>query len=105
MKSRLARAIKDMSQWCHENMHKPVEWQWTKLCEKVRGHYCYDGITGNRRAIHMFLNEVYSKWRFWLNRRNREKRMTWEKFYRLRKRYPLPYPKLVHVDSSWGRKE
>jgi len=35
-------------------------------------------------------------WRKWLDRRNRQHEMIWDRFNRLLKRYPLPPPKIVH---------
>jgi hypothetical protein len=96
MKSRLARCIQSIKQWCRKNMHKPVREQWEKLKAKVNGHYAYYGITGNSRAIGSFRNQVHRQWRHWLNRRNRENSMTWVKFNLLLERYSLPLPKIVH---------
>ena len=96
MKSRLARSIRSIEQWCRENLHKPVQMQWKTLCAKVRGHNAYYGITGNIRAISSFVLQVKRCWKRWLNRRNNERNMTWAKFKLLLKRYPLPYPKIIH---------
>ena len=96
MKSRLARSIQRIEQWCRKNMHYPVQTQWNTLCAKVKGHYAYYGITGNSRALRAFIFQVGRYWRKWLNRRNSERNMTWEKFNLLLKRYPLPAPKIVH---------
>ena len=96
MKSRLARSIQSISQWCRKNMHKPVREQWEELKAKVRGHYAYYGITGNFRSIGGFRYLVERRWKEWLNRRNRENSMTWKEFSLLLKRYPLPPPKIVH---------
>ena len=96
MKSRLARSIQNIRQWCRKNMHKPVREQWEKLKAKVSGHYAYYGITGNIRSLGEFLWLVNRQWKYWLNRRNREHSMTWKKFNLLLKRYPLPPPKIVH---------
>jgi group II intron reverse transcriptase/maturase len=96
MKSRLARSIKNIRQWCRKNMHEPVREQWKKLKAKVNGHYAYYGITGNFRSIGKFRRLVERQWKDWLNRRNRENSMTWEKFNLLLKRYPLPPPKIIH---------
>jgi group II intron reverse transcriptase/maturase len=96
MKSRLARSIQRIEQWCRKNMHKPVQMQWKTLCAKMRGHYAYYGITGNSRALGYFVNQVRRRWKQWLNRRNNERNMTWEKFELLLKHYPLPLPKIVH---------
>ncbi len=60
------------------------------LSRKLRGHYAHYGITGNVRALVRFRYEVERRWRKWLTRRSWATRMTWEKFDRLRERYPLP---------------
>ena len=95
MKSRLARAVKSIDQWCRKNLHKPVRMQWKTLCAKVRGHYAYFGITGNKRSLGSFIYQVRRRWKRWLNRRNNERNMTWKKFFLLLNRYPLPTPKIV----------
>jgi len=96
MKSRLARSIQNIRQWCRKNRHKPVREQWEKLKAKVKGHYAYYGITGNFRSLGNFLNLVERQWRHWLNCRNRENSMIWEKFKLLLERYPLPLPQIIH---------
>ena len=96
MKSRLARSIQRIDQWCRENRHSPVREQWKKLCVKVRGHYAYYGITGNSRSLGKFLYQVRRGWKRWLNRRNNKRKLFWEKFEILLARFPLPIPKIVH---------
>jgi group II intron reverse transcriptase/maturase len=41
MRSRLARSIQRISEWCRRNRHRPMVEQWKELCAKVRGHYLY----------------------------------------------------------------
>jgi group II intron reverse transcriptase/maturase len=96
MKSRLARSIQKIEQWCRKNRHRPIQEQWKKLCEKVRGHYAYYGITGNSCSLGKFLFQVHRSWQRWLNRRNSKRKLTWEKFNLLLARYSLPTPKVVH---------
>jgi RNA-directed DNA polymerase len=93
---RLSRAVRSIAQWCRLNRHRPVCEQHTILSQKVRGHYAYYGITGNARALGCFLMAVHRAWRKWLDRRNRLREMTWDRFNRLLKRYPLPPPRIVH---------
>ena len=95
MKSRIVRSVQKVDQWRRKNRHKPVSVQWKKLCEKVRGHYGYYGITGNSRSLGNFLNQVHSSRRRCLNRRNSSRKLTWEKFNLLLARYSLPIPKAV----------
>jgi group II intron reverse transcriptase/maturase len=93
---RLSRAVRSIAQWCREHRHCPVGEQHATLSQKVRGHYAYYGITGNARALSWFLLAVHRAWRKWLDRRNRNRTMTWERFNRLLERYRLPPPRIVH---------
>jgi RNA-directed DNA polymerase len=93
---RLSRAVQSIAQWCRAHRHLPVAQQYATLSQKVRGHYAYYGITSNARALQGFLWAVHRVWRKWLNRRNHRRSMTWERFYWLIRRYPLPRPKIVH---------
>ena len=43
----------------------------------------------NSGSLTRFLHEVGPRWRKWLNRRNRIRSMTWEKFCGILRRYPL----------------
>jgi len=100
MSKRFTRAVRSIYQWCRDHRHLPVRVQWDKLCQKVRGHYAYYGVTGNGRMLDRFLCVVERAWRKWLDRRNRERRLTWDQFNRLKKRYPLPLPKIYHPGST-----
>ena len=93
---RLSRSVRSIAQWCRWNRHRPVREQHAALSQKVRGHYAYYGITGNGRALQGFLEAVKRCWRKWLDRRNRQREMIWDRFNRLLKRYPLPPPTIVH---------
>ena len=93
---RLSRAVRSIAEWCREHRHLPVCEQHATLSQKVRGHYAYYGITGNARALFWFLCAVHRAWRQWLNRRNRNREMTWDRFNRLLTRYRLPPPRIVH---------
>ena len=86
---RFSRAVRNIDQWCQDNRHLPIAEQHKKLNEKLRGHYAYYGVTGNSGSLTRFLHEVGPRWRRWLNRRNRLRSMTWEKFCAILRRYPL----------------
>jgi group II intron reverse transcriptase/maturase len=96
MKSRLARSIQKIEQWCRENRHKPIREQWKELCAKVQGHYVYYGITGNGKSLELFVRQVKRSWRRWLDCRNSKRSLVWEKFELLYARYALPLPRIVH---------
>jgi group II intron reverse transcriptase/maturase len=90
--------LKKMSEWCRENRHSPIRWQHQKLCQKLKGHYAYYGITGNIDSLQMYLHEVTRIWKKWLNRRSwRGHKLTWDRFNDMLKEHiPLPPAKIVH---------
>ena len=94
--SRLSRALRSIAQWCRQHRHQPLGEQQHTLSQKLRGHFAYYGITGNSSALSEFRTAVVRCWRFWLNRRNRERSLDWDHFNRLLQRYPLPLTKVVH---------
>jgi group II intron reverse transcriptase/maturase len=93
---RLSRAVRSIALWCRSSRHRPVGDQHRTLSQKVRGHFAYYGITGNARALSCFKMAVHRCWHKWLNRRNRERTLDWDKFNRLLERYPLPPVRVVH---------
>jgi len=94
-RSRLRRALVQVTLWCRANRHLPVVEQQRSLNLKLRGHYGYYGITGNFRALKGFRNEVVRSWRRWLDRRSQRARMNWTRFKALLQRYPLSPPRVV----------
>ena len=94
--SRLRRATLAMSEWCRENLHRPLAEQHRKLCQKLRGHYAYYAITGNSGALSAFRENVTAHLRKWLSRRKRGHPIRWDIFGRLLEHYPLPHPRIVH---------
>jgi group II intron reverse transcriptase/maturase len=89
--NRFTRAVKTISQWCRSHRHDPIPEQYKKLCQKLRGHAAYYGITGNSPALGRYRYEVLLVWRKWLARRRRAWRASWSWMHRLLARYPLPY--------------
>lgn len=102
--SRFSRALKRASQWFRFVLHQPVAWQHEQLVRKLNGHSNYYGISGNSAALWRFRFEVSRLWRKWLDRRSNKAQMTWPRFQRLQKRYPLPRPilrkGLVHCAAN-----
>jgi len=95
-KGRLARAVKKITQWCKVYRHLPVKDQHKALVRKLKGHYAYYSITGNGASLNRFRTQATRAWRTWLRRRSQKTRLTWERFCRLLKRYPLPSVRIVH---------
>ena len=95
-KSRLARAIKKVTEWIRKNRHLPLKEQQLKLKQKMAGHYGYYGITGNFRSLARYHFAIQKNWHKWLGRRSRLRTFTWDKFNEILKRFPLPRPRIVH---------
>lgn len=93
--NRLHRSVKRIADWCRVHRHDSIRDQHRMLSRKVRGHYAYFGITGNARALGLFLHAVERAWQKWLARRSREG-MGWPRFTRLLQRFPLPPVRVVH---------
>ena len=93
---RLRRAILAVTEWCRGHFHRPVIEQHHTLCQKLRGHAAYYGITGNHCALSAFRHFVTQIWREWLSRRKRGQPMSWTLFRRLLERYPLPTPAVLN---------
>jgi group II intron reverse transcriptase/maturase len=95
-KSRLARSLVAINDWCRTNRHRTVSDQCSRISAKLVGHYAYYGITGNMQQLRRYRTEVARHWRKWLERRSRSKRLTWDRFNALLARHPLPRPRIIH---------
>ena len=67
------------------------------LCQKLRGHFQYYGISGNYRLLSEVHRHAEQAWRYWLSRRSHKSAISWEKFQKLKKVFVLPAPKIVHA--------
>jgi len=93
--SRFTRAVQAISVWCQRNRHLPIAEQHRVLCQKLRGHFNYYGITGNSAWLARFRHEVSGLWCKWLRRRN-DRQPPWSWFQRIMERHPLPPPIAIH---------
>ena len=94
-KGRFSRGLRRIAEWCRGHRHRPIKEQHRTLTWKLRGHFSYFGITGNSRALRRFRHKAERIWQKWLARRS-QRGMTWERFYALLGRYPLPPPVAIH---------
>ncbi len=93
---RLCRALHTIADWCRHHRHLSVRDQHATLCQKMRGHYAYYGMTGNSRSLSSFRYGCIHLWRKWLSRRHRQGLMPWNRYERLLARYPLAKVVVVH---------
>lgn len=95
-KTRYARALKSVHEWCRRNRHRPIPEQHARIGRMMQGHFAYYGITGNGRRIRWYAHRVEVTWRMWLSRRTRGNPMRWDRFLRILEQYPLPRARIVH---------
>ena len=95
-RTRFSRAMKRVALWCKRNRHRPIEEQQRYLSAVLLGHFSYYGITGNGKAINLYREQLRRIWHYWLRRRSQRRCLTWDRFARLQKRFPLPPPKVLH---------
>ena len=95
-KDRLARSLEAFNEQCRLMRHWPLPTQHDRLCQMLKGHYGYFGISGNSRRLEHVHYHVRRIWRSWLSRRSWKSFLSWEKYERLLRRFPLPTPRIVH---------
>ena len=93
---RLCRFLKSMWEWCKKNRHKPLSEQYEKLTVKLRGYYQYYGVRGNYKALETVFVHIEKFWRHWLGRRSHTGGITWSVFEKIRQKYPLLKPRIIH---------
>jgi len=95
-KSRFARGLAAVTDWCRRNRHRRIPEQHAHLTAMARGHYAYYGITGNSRRLKWFAHQLVRIWQKWLSRRDANSVFRWSQMNTLLKRHPLPGPRIIH---------
>jgi group II intron reverse transcriptase/maturase len=95
-KSRFARAVAAVNDWCRKHRHWSILDQHRRLSSMMRGHFAYYGVGGNTRRLRWFANQVGRIWRKWLSRRDRQGWVRWAQFNEILRRHPLPPVKIIH---------
>ena len=94
-KSRFARAMKAVNDWCRKHRHDPLPVQRAHLAQVIRGHCNYYGLTGNSARLSSFRHQITRIWRKWLSRRSRKSRVNWDRMRALLRQHPLPPAKVM----------
>jgi RNA-directed DNA polymerase len=76
---------------CQRHRHDRLKAQHESLSRKLKGHYAYYGIVGNRPALFRFLEKVVRVWVKWLGRRS-QRPLTWWKAVKILQSHPLLDP-------------
>ena len=101
-KSRFARAVAAVSDWCRHHRHWSSRDQHRRLSSMMRGHFAYYGVGGNSRRLRWFANQVVRVWRKWLSRRDREGVVRWTRLNEMLRRHPLPSVRIIHGYATAG---
>jgi RNA-directed DNA polymerase len=93
----MKKKLEKVTEWCKTARNKArLKDLWGKFCAKLRGHSQYYGVSFNCKRIQKFFTEATRSFFKWMNRRSQKKSFTWEKFSKLKERYPLPRAKICH---------
>ena len=99
-KSRFARAVAAVNDWCRKHRHWSIRDQHRHLSSMMRGHFAYYGVGGNSRRLRWFANQVGRIWRKWLSRRDRQGVVTMDPL----QRNPDTPPAASSQDPPWLRR-
>jgi RNA-directed DNA polymerase len=102
-KSRFARALASVSDWCRHHLHLALDEQHLHLGRVMRGHFAYYGISGNSRRLRWYACQVERIWKKWLSRRGQPGPSRWARLRELLKRTPLPSAKIVHCYTAMSK--
>lgn len=90
--AKLADLKEQLSRSRHDELAQVGAW----LHRVFRGWCRYDAVPGNDTRLHQFRDAIQARWLRTLRRRSqRGRRLTWEQFSKLCKRW-LPTPKIRH---------
>jgi len=95
-RKKFIQKMQEMSEWMKSirNLVKLKEW-WKILQIKMTGHYRYFGMSGNKRMLYIYYQEVSRLAYKWINRRSQKKSCTHAQYCEGLKR-KLPMPKIYH---------
>lgn len=99
-KSRLARGLAAVGEWCRRHRHRPILEQHRHLAAMARGHYAYYGMSGNFRRLRCYGRQLVRTWQQQLSRRDNESTFRWSQMIALLTRLPLPLPSIFHRYTS-----
>ena len=92
---RFSAKLKAYKDWLKKNRTLTTREILRKTAAKLRGHYCYYGVTDNIHGISAYSYQLRGILYKWLNRRGKKGCYSWEKFAKLLVRFPLPAPKIM----------
>ena len=101
-KSRFKRSACKIKELLRTLMHSPPKVQVMSINQYLRGHYAYYGLGGNLYALQRIHQFVEKRWKKMLGQRSWKGRMTWDKYQKIKERYPILKPKLKVPYAKMG---
>lgn len=95
-KGRFAHTLKAINLQCRLMRHWLLHDQQRRLCQILKGHFAYFGISGNYARLTELHYQAQRVWRKWLSRRTNQGPLSWAVYHRVLERAPLPRPRIVH---------
>ena len=92
--ARLRRSQQAIDDLCRSHRHEPVKKQHAALRRRVHGHINYFGVNGNFSSVACLVRAAERSWYKWLRRRSNRTRLTWQRFGKLLRAFPLPAPRV-----------
>lgn len=99
-RKKLAQKRQNAKEWLRKKMHESIPNTIKALNRKLIGHYRYYGIYGNWISLKKFY--CYVKWELFRTKRRRDQScwLTWEKFKKILRIYPIQWPK-IYLTSAY----
>lgn len=97
-RTKLQAACRRIKDWIREHRHLPGRAFFTGLARRLRGHYQYYGVRGNRESLWRYYGWAIACAFKWLNRRGGKRRsFTWRQFPEILARMAVPRPQITEV--------
>jgi group II intron reverse transcriptase/maturase len=93
-KARLRRSRQAIDDFCRSQRHRPLKEQHAALRRRLHGHINYFGVNGNFHSVAGLVRAAERSWYKWLRRRSNRTRLTWQRFGKLLRAFPLPAPRV-----------
>ena len=93
-KVRFNRSVLKMKQMMLKNRHQPLHIQRQLINVILGGHYRYYGIGGNFDSLQRFYRIAIRLWMKVLSTRSQKGRLSWEKFNKILKSFPILEPRI-----------
>ena len=91
----LRRAKKAIYDWGRRHRHLAIKAQHAALCQRLRGHCNYCGVSGNYGSLMRLVEATKRAWYQWLCRRSQRTRLTGERCTDMLCGWPRPRPRIT----------